>query len=164
MTEIQHQFFSKAYAEARQKFLSAAEQLDLIQHEAFIHPLKKDSSGEDLAVDVIRLGSMEARSVLLLSSGLHGVEGYLGSALQTQYLKKWAAQKPDDIAVVLVHAINPHGFDKYRRVNEDNVDLNRNFLDWSQPLPDEHPLSQDIQQSWYESLASVYSARAIFPV
>ena len=29
---------------------------------------------------------------------------------------------------VLLHALNPFGFAWRRRVNEDNVDLNRNFL------------------------------------
>jgi hypothetical protein len=38
--------------------------------------------------------------------------------------------------VLFIHAVNPHGFSYGRRVNEDNVDLNRNFRDFSQPLPD----------------------------
>jgi predicted deacylase len=36
---------------------------------------------------------------------------------------------------LLVHALNPFGFAWLRRVNEDGVDLNRNFIDFSQPLP-----------------------------
>ena len=50
------------------------------------------------------------------------------------------------IAVLLVHAVNPHGFSHGRRVNEDNVDLNRNFRDFTAPAPvnaayaDVHPL------------------------
>jgi hypothetical protein len=35
-----------------------------------------------------------------------------------------------------VHAINPHGFAWLRRVTEDNVDLNRNFVDFAAPLPE----------------------------
>lgn len=35
----------------------------------------------------------------------------------------------------MVHALNPVGFSWVRRVNEDNVDLNRNFVDWTQPPP-----------------------------
>jgi hypothetical protein len=30
--------------------------------------------------------------------------------------------------MLLIHAINPHGFAWQRRVNEENVDLNRNFV------------------------------------
>jgi hypothetical protein len=38
--------------------------------------------------------------------------------------------------VVYVHALNPHGFSHVRRVTQENVDLNRNFQDFSKPLPD----------------------------
>jgi hypothetical protein len=39
------------------------------------------------------------------------------------------------VNVVLVHALNPYGFAWLRRVNENNVDLNRNFRDFTEPLP-----------------------------
>ncbi len=68
-------------------------------------------------------------------SGTHGVEGFTGSALQHEWLERRAADRPSDLRVVLVHALNPYGFAWVRRVNEDNVDLNRNFVDWSQPPP-----------------------------
>jgi len=35
-----------------------------------------------------------------------------------------------------LHAINPHGFAWLRRVTEEGVDLNRNFYDFTRPLPD----------------------------
>ena len=41
-----------------------------------------------------------------------------------------------DTALVLVHANNPHGFAHQRRVNEDNIDLNRNFIDFDAEIPD----------------------------
>ena len=34
-----------------------------------------------------------------------------------------------------MHALNPYGFAWLRRVNEDNIDLNRNFHDFSKDLP-----------------------------
>ena len=34
---------------------------------------------------------------------------------------------PDDAAIVIVHVLNPYGMAWLRRVNENNVDLNRNF-------------------------------------
>jgi hypothetical protein len=34
-----------------------------------------------------------------------------------------------------MHAVNPHGFAWLRRVTEENVDLNRNWVDFGQPLP-----------------------------
>ena len=35
----------------------------------------------------------------------------------------------------MLHALNPYGFSHLRRVNEDNADLNRNFVDFGSPLP-----------------------------
>jgi hypothetical protein len=79
--------------------------------------------------------------MLVVSSGLHGVEGFAGSAIQHQLL---AAQLesldlPRDTSVLLLHALNPYGFAWVRRVNESNVDLNRNFL----RHPEDHVPSPD---------------------
>lgn len=38
------------------------------------------------------------------------------------------ADWPDDFALVILHAVNPYGFAWLRRVNESNVDINRNSL------------------------------------
>ena len=88
-----------------------------------------------LAIDVASIGDAEATSVLLIVSGTHGVEGFTGSALQHHWWEHHRADRPDALRVVHLHAFNPHGFSWVRRVNEDNVDLNRNFIDWSQPPP-----------------------------
>jgi hypothetical protein len=63
--------------------------------------------------------------VLLHSSGLHGVEGFAGSAIQTALLMNSPSLRPG-VALVLVHCLNPYGMAWLRRVNEHNVDLNRN--------------------------------------
>ena len=39
------------------------------------------------------------------------------------------------MALLFVHAINPHGFAWLRRVTEEGCDLNRNFIDFAKPLP-----------------------------
>jgi hypothetical protein len=75
---------------------------------------------------------VDARRALLTVSGTHGVEGYAGSACQVAWLRAPPALPPKT-AAVLVHAINPYGFAWDRRVNEDNVDLNRNFVDHADP-------------------------------
>jgi hypothetical protein len=46
-----------------------------------------------------------------------------------------AAEMPRGLALLLIHAINPSGFAWVRRVTEDNVDLNRNFVNHSRPYP-----------------------------
>ena len=88
MTTI-HSAFSKSYAEARQKFLNAAQQAGL-QVESHIHP-NKGRDGEELAMDVAREGPLDAKHVLLVSSACHGVEGYCGSGVQVDALrsKQW---------------------------------------------------------------------------
>jgi len=72
----------------------------------------------------------------MIVSGTHGVEGYAGSACQIGILYSDLCK---DLAastrLVFVHAINPYGFAYTRRTNEDNIDLNRNFVDFSRPLP-----------------------------
>lgn len=94
-------------------------------------------------MDVARLGPAQAARVLLVSSGIHGIEGYAGSAAQTQWLKTSVFNSlADDAAVVLVHALNPYGMAHNRRGNEENVDLNRNFVDWEAgQKPAGHPLT-----------------------
>lgn len=84
---------------------------------------------EELAIDTAYVGPAQAERVLVISSGIHGVEGFLGSAVQDQLWKQqWAALSlPNDTALLMIHAINPYGFAHIRRVNESNVDLNRNF-------------------------------------
>jgi hypothetical protein len=65
-----------------------------------------------------------------VTSGLHGVEGFFGSAVQAALLESTYSdwRPPIGAAIVFLHALCPFGFDQIRRTNEDNVDLNRNFL------------------------------------
>ena len=127
--------FAQGYAEARGKFFAAAEAagLDVQSHP---HPLL-GMEGETLAMDVVRAGPRDA-PLLLLSSACHGVEGFCGSGVQVALLRDaafQAAAREAGVAVLYVHALNPHGFSWWRRVTHENVDLNRNWHDFSRPLP-----------------------------
>ena len=130
--------FARDYAEARAGFLAAAAKRGL-KVESALHPSRKGAAGEDLAMDSVLLGPADAASLLIVTSGTHGVEGFCGSGCQRallgddELLKRMDAAK---LAVLLVHALNPWGFSFLRRANEDNIDLNRNFLDFSRPLPE----------------------------
>lgn len=129
--------FSDTYPEAREKFLAACARRSL-DVESLLNPLAKGARGEDLYTDVIRIGSPNASKVLLLTSGTHGVEGYCGSGVQVGLLNDdHFTDLPDDFCVVMIHAMNPYGFSHDRRVNEDNIDLNRNFIDFSGPAKDD---------------------------
>jgi predicted deacylase len=129
--------FSPSYADARAKFVAAAgaRALDVEAHEL---PHVRGNGGEALATDVALGGDVDAPGLLIVTSATHGVEGHCGSGCLVGLLADdgfWAAVAGAGVAVLLVHAVNPHGFSHGRRVNEDNVDLNRNFRDFSTPLP-----------------------------
>lgn len=130
------QYFSQSYAQARSSFLAAAEAAGLpVQSHA--HPML-GRDGEALAMDVVRDGPADAQSVLIISSACHGVEGFCGSGVQNALLDDTAfrsAAHDAGVAVVYIHALNPYGFSWWRRTTQENVDLNRNFHDFSQPLP-----------------------------
>ena len=128
--------FSASYAQARVKFLEAAATAGL-QIESHNHPLK-GKDGEVLAMDVARDGPRDATKLLIISSACHGVEGYCGSGVQVHALHdgEWLAKARDQgVAVLYVHALNPYGFSHIRRTTHENVDLNRNFQNFSKPLP-----------------------------
>lgn len=135
MTIKPHDYFASSYAEARIKFLAAAEQSGAaVSHH--MHPLK-GPSGEDLALDAAAFGPPDAEKVFVTMSATHGGEGFLGSAAQVAWLEEERYKDiPDGVSVVLMHAVNPHGFAWLRRVTEGNVDLNRNFLDYAEAVPE----------------------------
>ncbi len=130
-------FFAQSYAEARGKFNAAAEAagLDVQSHR---HPLL-GHDGEVLAMDVARFGAAEARGLMLVSSACHGAEGFCGSGVQSALLADpsfHAQAQAAGVAVLYVHALNPYGFSFWRRTTHENVDLNRNWHDFSRPLPE----------------------------
>jgi len=128
--------FAQTYAAARSKFLAAAESahLDVQSH---AHPMR-GRDGEALAMDVVRDGPVNAKRVLFISSACHGVEGFCGSGIQVALLsdETWRQQAHDaGVAIVYIHALNPYGFSWWRRTTHENIDLNRNFQNFDQPLP-----------------------------
>ena len=118
------------YAAARADLLARVDAATgPVRHTARLHPLTGPDGGP-LALDVVWLGPDDATDVVVVVSGTHGVEGHAGSALQRTWLRDLDPARPDGVAVCLVHALNPWGMAWTRRVNEDNVDLNRNFVDF----------------------------------
>ncbi len=129
--------FSGTYVEARNKFLTAASDRGATI-ESFPLPGYRGALDEELAIDVACLGARDASRLLILSSGTHGPEGFCGSGCQV------AALHDDDllgllersgIRLVMIHGINPYGFSHIQRNNQNNVDLNRNHIDFGKPLP-----------------------------
>lgn len=135
MNAVPH--FAQTYAEARDKFLAAARMRGarIFRH---VHPSERGAQNEELSIDLAQIGDEAAPALLLLSSGTHGVEGFCGSACQIALLRDdafLAGVARAGVSVLMLHALNPYGFSHLRRVNEDNADVNRNFVDFSAPLP-----------------------------
>ena len=127
--------FPPDFIGARERFLALAARAEL-PVKTYENP-RKGPTGERLATDVALQGDPSAQRVLLTISGSHGIEGFCGSGCQADWLMESArAELPPDIAILHIHALNPFGFAWLRRVNEDGVDLNRNFHDFTKPLPE----------------------------
>ena len=130
------QAFSDSYAEARTRFLEAARAAG-VAVEPLVHP-RRGLQGEELAMDVARDGPPDASRLLILSGACHGVEGFCGSGAQLAALTDdaWREKaRAAGVAVLYVHALNPYGFSYVGRATHENIDINRNFHDFSQPLP-----------------------------
>ncbi|WP_417514640.1 M14 family metallopeptidase [Minwuia sp.] len=129
--------FSATYTEAREKFLEAAAGAGAAL-QRFYNPASKPD-GLALTTDVARLGDPDAPNMLLTFSGTHGAEGFCGSGVQVAWLAEgfWR-EVPDNVQQVHVHAINPYGFAALSRTTEENVDLNRNFVDHASPPQNEN--------------------------
>jgi hypothetical protein len=140
--------FSHSYAEARAKFRAAAREAGA-RISSFHNPAAApagaicESSGiapadddEALSADAAWIGPRGATRLIYVQSGTHGVEGFCGSGIQIGWLEQGLHRElPRDTALLLTHAVNPYGFAWQRRVTEDNVDLNRNFVDHASGHP-----------------------------
>ena len=118
-------YFSETYETARQRFLDAIHRAGGRLHSYTLDP----GATAPLTMDVGVVGA-ESGPTLVISSGLHGVEGFAGSAIQLAWLDHFVRsnENKNSMRIVLIHGINPYGFANLRRVNEENIDLNRNFL------------------------------------
>jgi hypothetical protein len=128
--------FSDTYQEARALFRQAAQGIAGCElHALSVH--ENDNYTIDIAVLPGNLPGFTVHT-----SGVHGVEGYAGSAVQIAFLEAILSAtntttttnttKPIEQlelpTIMFVHAYNPVGMAHYRRTNEHNVDLNRNAL------------------------------------
>jgi hypothetical protein len=140
--------FSDSYAEARAKFRAAARDAGATVY-SFHNPaaapfgeickrsgIAPTDPDEALSTDVAWIGPRVATRLVYAQSGTHGVEGFCGSGIQVGWLEQGLHRElPRDTALLLTHAVNPYGFAWQRRVTEDNVDLNRNFVDHQAGYP-----------------------------
>jgi len=128
--------FAHDFTSARTKFRDAADGAGA-ETVVYEHELT-GPDGAPLSTDVALIGNPSADRVLFVNCGTHGVEGFCGSGVFVAWLRAGGYRALDaNVRAVLVHAINPYGFAWLRRVNEDNVDLNRNFIVHDGDYPDD---------------------------
>jgi|GEM_PF-44504 len=136
--------FADTYQTARGKFLAAAQAAKAqIEHHRL--PGFDDLDDKPLYMDTAWLGAHDADVVVVSISGNHGAEGFCGSAAQVDWLTHEArgSALPKGVAALLVHAVNPYGFAYLLRTNENNVNINRNSIDFKNPPP-ANPLFREV--------------------
>jgi hypothetical protein len=117
--------YAPDYQGARSHFINSASRVGATL-ESF--PLRaRGVNGEELSIDIATIGKRSAQRGVLVIGGAHGVEGFTGSAIECATLDR-LVNVPDDVSISFLHCLNPFGMYHLRRGNEDNVDLNRNFL------------------------------------
>jgi predicted deacylase len=125
--------FAPTYDKARDIFRDAAAKLGA-RAVVRVNSNAEGPDGEQLTTDIARFGDPRAGRVLFVTSATHGAEGFCGSGAQVALMRSgFVDALPSSTALVLVHAINPYGFAHLSRTTEENVDLNRNFIDFNAP-------------------------------
>lgn len=123
-------YFFNTYEISKKSFLSYLRDIENkwgnSEHIQF--PVLKDNN--ELTIDaVVAHARKKQRNLLILTTGLHGIEGYVGSAMLSVFINQYLDKiNPDHTGLVLIHSLNPFGMHNLRRFNENNVDLNRNFI------------------------------------
>lgn len=118
--------------------------------------------GDGLTIDTLFLPATDGgqKSLVVLLSGQHGVEGPAGSALQRQLLDDCLPGSPElrrETSYLFIHAANPYGFAHGRRFNRDNVDLNRNAFDFQTQNNERFP-GRRIHNEIYERVKQYFAA------
>jgi len=123
------------YHEARAGFRLALDEFEERVGRRFQRHSELVDAELDLSIDVAELRPEQPRRLYVAVSGIHGIEGYAGGAILRGLL---ASVLPgldfESTGILLVHGLNPTGMYHRRRVNEHNVDLNRNFAADGTPL------------------------------
>lgn len=120
--------FPSTYEDSRARFLRDVELIRPKWHVSRLdsHPLKIDPS---LSIDWFRAEPQTRENLIVISTALHGIEGYIGSVMLKLFMDEFVPRlDPTNTGLLLIHAINPWGMKHRRRYNENNADLNRNFL------------------------------------
>ncbi|MDH5471313.1 MAG: M14 family metallopeptidase [Gammaproteobacteria bacterium] len=129
--------FPDDYNSARESFNSLSKSCPMVK-DILSFPLQSQGNDLSLSTEIIWIGQRSAPNVLVLISATHGVEGFVGAAVQADLITRIQQGYliPENTAILLVFALNPYGFAHCRRCDEKGIDLNRNFIDFNKLLPE----------------------------
>jgi len=123
-------YFYESYDENRDRFvnlsLSLKNQFKGVEISRRLVPSKVDT---DLSIDTVYIPAQrKPEKIIIMTSGVHGIEGFTGSAIQRYFMREVLdSNELEGIGVLIIHAVNPYGYKYGRRVSENNIDMNRNF-------------------------------------
>ena len=126
------EYFFNTYDEVRNNLAERVKSLEKAGVEVE-HTNYAIDENDGLYIDNIYLpASEESTNLIVLTTGVHGIEGYIGSVMLDVFFEEiYPTLNTKDTGVLIVANVNPYGMKYMRRYNENNVDLNRNFIeDW----------------------------------
>jgi hypothetical protein len=121
-------YFPDSYEDSRARFLQSLSPIQQKWHSTQLeaHPLKDHP---DLTIDWLWAHAKEKKTLLIISTAEHGIEGYVGAAMLKLFIEEFTPRlNPENTGLLLIHGLNPWGMKHHRKVNKHNVDLNRNFV------------------------------------
>lgn len=120
--------FFEDYASSRKWFLSQGEFWRQGWRDARYESYPVDME-QGLWIDACWLEPTKREKLVVISTGEHGIEGYVGTSMVRLFSEEFLDRlDPTNTGVLFIHAINPWGMVHHRKVNENGVDLNRNFI------------------------------------
>ena len=123
-------YFNDTWQECRADFCAEAEEMKArFDSVALFAVPVKSKTGDNLTIDFCYVPAKDTtEKLVVIISGTHGIEGYVGSAVQQMLMNEFfQPEMYSNTGVLLVHGLNAWGFKHQRRFTENNVDLNRNF-------------------------------------
>jgi hypothetical protein len=123
-------YYHNTWEECRESFIVQAEQMRVHfdSVEIFSIPMASKTDN-DLMIDFCYIPAKDTtQKLIMINSGTHGIEGFVGSAVQQMLMAEFfEPHMTSEVGLLLVHGMNAWGFKNQRRFTENNVDLNRNF-------------------------------------
>lgn len=125
--------YPNSYNDAVEEIKKLVDQLRNKGHHIFYK--EKSISPQYQIREITIKSTYKTKNTLVFSTGLHGIEGYVGHACLMTFFKDHFRMIDYETDIIIYHIVNPYGMDHYERTNELNIDLNRNFLEHFNTTP-----------------------------